>query len=78
LPETKLDPLLELQKELAMLGIIGHVDEDADQVVSIGFPFVTPVSPDRLRFTGDCTEPLFQPEQGLSDGLLAHVWGTST
>src|SRR5208283_188011 len=68
--ESSFELFLEFQEELAMLRLVADVDEDADQIVAIRFPFLAPVSSDRLGFAGDSTEPLLQFEQGLGDDLV--------
>jgi hypothetical protein len=68
--EFGLELFLELQEELPMRRRIGHIDEDADQVVTIGFSFMTPVSENRLGLARDGSEALFQFEQGVGDRFL--------
>ena len=70
--EAALQPLLELEEETAMLGLVGDIDEDPNQVVAVSLALVAPEAADRLRLGRDGPELLLPFEQGLRDEVVGH------
>jgi hypothetical protein len=70
--ESLLHPLLELEKEPAMFGLVRDVYKDPDQVIAVRLAFAPPEAANRLRLGRHGPEPLFQFEQSLGDKIIRH------
>jgi len=67
LPEPDFQALLELGEELAVLGKVRHIDENASQVVAKSLSFMLPEAVDDLRLVRDSAKSLFQLDQRVGD-----------
>jgi hypothetical protein len=72
LPESRLQPFLECEKELAMLGLVRDIHKDADQVIAVRLAFVPPQAADGLRLGRDGPDPLLQFEEGVGHEVVWH------
>ena len=65
-----LEPVLELDEELAALRIVSDIHEHANQIVPIALALVPPLPADCLRLARNCPKPLLQFEQRVNNRRL--------
>jgi hypothetical protein len=64
--EALLQPLLEINKKLAVLWHVGNIDENPHQVVAITLALMGPATLNGLRFTRDSPKLLLEFQQRVS------------
>lgn len=67
--ETLFQAFFEVDEELSVLGRVGNINEDANQLVSIKFSLMTPLALYDLRFRRCGAELSFQFQECVSHKL---------